>query len=111
MILTPPTHAASPFHRHRLTAVCKGASHTYRDSILCAILWGAVPGAGAGQMQGATGDQATVIVRKSAWRAEFPPTPGAVFSSDEHGTLNVRHAQPVGNTWHCACVRNMRARP
>jgi hypothetical protein len=101
----------SPFHRHTAKAVCKGASHTYRDTLTVALLWGQTPGNGGAPMQAATGDQATVIVRRSVWRAEFPPAPGAVFVFEDHGTLDVRHVQPVGDAWHCLCVRNLRARP
>lgn len=110
MTLTPPTGARAPFHRHLVKAVCKGASHTYSDTLLVALLWGPTPGPGGAPMQAATGDQATIIVAQTDWRAEFPPAPGTVFVSQDHGTLAVRHVQPVGDAWHCLCIRNMRAR-
>jgi hypothetical protein len=110
MDITPPNSAMSPFHRHTVKAVCKGASHTYRDTLQVALLWGQTPGPGGSPMQSATGDQVTVIVRKSDWRAEFNPAPGAVFVSTDHGTLDVRHVQSVGDAWHCVCIRNLRAK-
>lgn len=102
MILTPPTGAMAPFYRHLAKVTLKGGSHTYSDSVLCAVLWGLTPGD--------TGDQVTVIVRAAAWRAEFPPAPGAVFSFDDHGRLDCQRVTQVGDAWHCTCLRNQRAR-
>ena len=75
-----------------------------------ALLWGGTPADGGGQqLATVTGDYITVVVRREAWGAEFPPPVGAVFDVPEIGQLHCRHVQTTLSGWQCLCVHDMRA--
>lgn len=93
-----------------MAVACKGASHTYRDTLTVAVIVGQSPASGGPPLQSVVGSQFTVVVSKAAWRAEFPPALGTTFTSDDFGKLTVQQANVCGLAWHCLCVQNQRTR-
>jgi hypothetical protein len=112
MDIRPPNKAFDAFIRHTVKAVCKGTSHTYEDALQVGLLFGTTPAASAGSpMQPAAGNAVTVLVRVEDWKAEFPPSVGAYFESDEVARCTVQHVQRVGDRWHLTAVQGMRVKP
>jgi len=111
MHLRPPPRAFDPFIRHTATVVCRLGTRVYKDTLQVGALTGGTPTGSAGSnLQPATADAITIIIRVADWRSEFPPALGTKFESEQFHACTVQSVQRVADRWHLHCTRNQKAR-